>query len=178
MLPADRWTGGAGFYDGVLPAQRPETRPRSWIVCRRPRGPSPHSNACAESHAVPVAVLSCCTIAPTVRIMLLTCGAKGTRTPDPLLANNRQHVHPRLPPQVSVRTGPWRSAGVRTCCGTFVLYSPPWSAAAQTPHGTPLRCRGQPRQAHGVNRSGSWDRHGSAGARYSPPLNLPPLPNR
>jgi hypothetical protein len=32
-----------------------------------------------------------------VRIMSLTCGAKGakgTRAPDPLLANNRQHVHP------------------------------------------------------------------------------------
>ena len=54
--------------------------------------------------------------------MSLTCGAKGTRTPDPLVANNRQHVHPRLPPQVSVRARFWPSAGVRTCCGTFVLY--------------------------------------------------------
>jgi hypothetical protein len=50
-----------------------------------PGGAKPHSNACAASHAVPVAVLCCCTAAPAVRIMSLTCGAKGTRTPDPLL---------------------------------------------------------------------------------------------
>jgi hypothetical protein len=54
--------------------------------------------------------------------MSLTSGAKGTRTPDPLLANNRQHVHPSVQPQVRVHTQPQRSAGVRTCCGTFVLY--------------------------------------------------------
>jgi hypothetical protein len=33
-----------------------------------------------------VAVLCCCTYNPDVRIRLLTCGAKGTRTPDPLRA--------------------------------------------------------------------------------------------
>jgi len=44
-------------------------------------------------------------------------GAKGTRTPDPLLANNRQHVHPSVQPQVRVHTQPQRSAGIRTCCG-------------------------------------------------------------
>jgi hypothetical protein len=34
----------------------------------------------------PVAVLCCCSPGPAVRITLLTSGAKGTRTPDPLLA--------------------------------------------------------------------------------------------
>ena len=49
-------------------------------------------------------------------------GAKGTRTPDPLLANHRQTVHPRPSPQVTV---PGRTSGsvrVRTCCGTSALY--------------------------------------------------------
>jgi hypothetical protein len=58
-------------------------------VRRRPQPPArakPHSNACTASHAIPAAVLCCCTTDPNVRIMLLTSGAKGTRTPDPLLA--------------------------------------------------------------------------------------------
>jgi hypothetical protein len=37
-------------------------------------------------------------------------------------ANNRQHVHPSVQPQVSVRTRPRRSTEVRACCGTFLLY--------------------------------------------------------
>jgi hypothetical protein len=57
-----------------------------------------------------------------VRIILLTCGAKGTRTPDPLLANNRQHVHPRPSPQVDVPGRAPRSVRIRVCCGTSVLY--------------------------------------------------------
>jgi hypothetical protein len=40
-LPTDRWTGGAGFCDGVLPAQPPGTRPKPGSVFRRPRGRSP-----------------------------------------------------------------------------------------------------------------------------------------
>jgi hypothetical protein len=38
---------------------------------------------------------------------------------------------------------------IGVCCGTFLLYSPPWSATAQTPHGTPLRGSGQPRLSRG-----------------------------
>jgi hypothetical protein len=71
--------------DGVLPAQHPD--PSS--VRRRPQPPArakPCSNACAASHAVLGAVLCCCTTAPVFRNMFLTSGAKGTRTPDPLLA--------------------------------------------------------------------------------------------
>ncbi len=77
------------------------------------------------SLTAPTAVLCCCTLDSNIRIMLLTCGAKGTRTPDPLLANNRQHVHPRPSPQVSVPERPSESASVRTGCGTFLLYSAP-----------------------------------------------------
>ncbi len=52
----------------------------------------------------------------------LGSGAKGTRTPDPLLANNRQHIHPRPSPQVTVPERPFESASVRTGCCTSVLY--------------------------------------------------------
>ena len=112
-------------------------------VCRRPQPSArskPASNACAASHAVPVAVLCCCTHGPAVRIMSLTCGAKGTRTPDPLLANNRQHVHPRPSPQVTVPERLSASLQIRTCCGTFVLYSPPEPTALRRPCGTPSLC--------------------------------------
>jgi hypothetical protein len=105
-------------------------------ACRRPQPPArskPGSNACAASQAVPVAVLCCCTLGLAVRIMLLTCGAKGTRTPDPLLANNRQHVHLRPSLQVTVPGRPPGSMQIRACCCTFLLYSRPWSSAAQLP---------------------------------------------
>ena len=55
--------------------------------------------------------------------MFLTSGAKGTRTPDPLLANNRQTVHPRPYPQVTVLPRPSKAARVHTGCGTSVLYT-------------------------------------------------------
>jgi hypothetical protein len=59
---------------------------------------------------------------PAVRIMFLTSGAKGTRTPDPLVANNRQHVHQRPFPQVTVPRGGPASLQIRVCCGTPMLY--------------------------------------------------------
>ena len=69
-------------------------------------------------------------------------GAKGTRTPDPLLANNRQHVHPRPYPQVTVPERVSASLQIHTCCGTFVLYSLPRSTPVRrlrcaTPRGSP-----------------------------------------
>jgi hypothetical protein len=87
---------------------------------------------------------------PTVRIWLLTCGAKETRTPDPLLANNRQHVHPRPSPQVTVPERVSASLQIRTCCGTFLLYSSPWVRDGHTPrrHFVALHCR-EASQAHG-----------------------------
>jgi hypothetical protein len=42
----------------------------------------------------------------TVRILLLTCGAMGIRTPDLLHAIWRQHIHPRPSPQVTVSLRP------------------------------------------------------------------------
>jgi hypothetical protein len=67
-------------------------------------------------------------------------GAKGTRTPGLLHAISRQHVHPRLSPQVTVPERTPGSAGVRTGCCTFLLYSPAgperlrnsWASGAHT----------------------------------------------
>jgi hypothetical protein len=129
MLLAGRQTAGAEPYRPCSscsatrsPAQDLDSE-RCWPLPLARAKTS--SNACAASPAVPVAVLRCCTTAPAVRISLLTSGAKGTRTPDPLLANNRQHVHPRPSPQVTVPERVSASLQIRTCCGTFVLYSPP-----------------------------------------------------
>jgi hypothetical protein len=121
-MPSGRWARGTGFHDEVLPAQRPGTRPSPWICVPPTVRPKPRSNKRAASHAVPVAVLCCCTVGPAVRIMFLTSGAKGTRTPDPLLANSRQHVHTRPSPQVIVPQRPSVSLWIRPCCGTSVLY--------------------------------------------------------
>jgi hypothetical protein len=84
-----------------------------------------------EPHAGAYCCTLCCTLGLAVRILLLTSGANGTRTTDPLLANNRQHVHPRPSPQVTVLRRIPESAQIRACCGTFLLYSPPRSTALQ-----------------------------------------------
>ncbi len=90
-------------------------------------------NICAVCQTAAAAVLSCYTRGASVRILALTCGAMGIRTPDLLHAIRRQHIHPRPSPQVSVPERlPW-SASIRTGCGTSVLYSPPRSMALQRP---------------------------------------------
>jgi len=60
----------------------------------------------AGSHPVVTAVLRCCTRGPAFRIMCLTCGAMGIRTPDLLHASQWQPVHPRPSPQVTVPERP------------------------------------------------------------------------
>jgi hypothetical protein len=68
-------------------------------------------------------------------------GAKGTRTPDPLLANNRHDVHRRPYPQVTFLPRPSKAIRVRTCCGISVLYA---EARHETvPRGT-THCTGWP----------------------------------
>jgi len=49
-------------------------------------------------------------------------GAKRARTADLLHAISWQHIHLRPSPQVTVLARPSRSASIRTCCGTSVLY--------------------------------------------------------
>jgi hypothetical protein len=71
---------------------------------------------------VTAAVLYRCTPSSGIRIILLTCGAMGIRTPDLLHAISRQHMHARPSPQVTVPAClPW-PASVRTGCCTSVLY--------------------------------------------------------
>ena len=61
-------------------------------------------------------------------------GAKGIRTPDPLVANNRHHVHQRPSPQVTVPGRVSGSTWIRVCCGTFLLY--PVQDQGTVPRGT------------------------------------------
>ena len=121
--------------DSVLPAQRPKTLASTGDLCAVTaaveQGRRPVRTGARPSHAIPAAVLCCCTTGPAVRISLLTCGVKGTRTPDPLLANRRQHVHRCLSPQLTVLGRASASARIRACCCTFPLYSPGRSAAGQ-----------------------------------------------
>jgi hypothetical protein len=121
--PLTAGQGGTGLYDGVLPAQWPRNSTQTPDLYAAGREGEARSNACAASHAIPGAVLCCCTLGPAVRITLLTSGAKGTRTPDSLLANNRHHVHSRPYPQVTVLPRPSKAIRVRTCCGTSALYT-------------------------------------------------------
>ena len=67
------------------------------------------SNRYTVTSAVIAAVLYCCTRCPGVRIMVLTCGATETRTPDLLHAMERRIVHrsprpfTRDPPELAFR---------------------------------------------------------------------------
>jgi len=56
------------------------------------------------------------------RVSSLTCGAKGTRTPDPLLANRRQGIHRSPSPQLTLLERAPESVQIRACCCTSVLY--------------------------------------------------------
>jgi hypothetical protein len=79
---------------------------------------------------------------PAVRIWLLTCGAEGARTPDPLLANNGQTVDPRPYPQVTFPLPrPSKAIRICTCCGTSVLYAE--ACHGTVPRGT-THCIGWP----------------------------------
>jgi hypothetical protein len=103
-------------------ARIPATRPG--ICAPPPARARSSSNASAASHAIPVAVLCCGTLSSGCSNFAYDLGgAKGTRTPDPLLANNRQTVYPRPYPQVTVLPRPSNAARVHTCCGTSVLYT-------------------------------------------------------
>ena len=58
-------------------------------------------------------------------------GARGTRTPGPLLANRRQHVHSSMHVQVTVSGCAQRSSRILAGCCTFLLYCfSPWPARA------------------------------------------------
>jgi hypothetical protein len=64
-----------------------------------------------------------------LRLGVLPGGAKGTRTPDPLLANRRQDIHHCTYVQVSVPGCAYQFSGILAGCCTFLLY---WSALTGT----------------------------------------------
>jgi hypothetical protein len=74
-------------------------------------------------------------------------GARGTRTPHPLPANRRQHVHRHPSPQVTVLARVPGSRQIRVCCCTFPLYSPAGSAGVQERCDTAGRVSGFPPSA-------------------------------
>ena len=76
-------------------------------------------------------------------------GARGTRTPDPLLANRRQHVHRRPSPQLIVLGGAPASVQIRAGCCTFPLYSSVSQALFGVDVPPPVGSRRYPGQAHG-----------------------------
>jgi len=117
-------------------SHEPGTRDRAWSASRKPAGRPQSRRSCqqpppdirtskhlkADIRALTAAVLSCCTRSSGFRIISLTCGAMGIRTPDLLHAISRQVIHRSPPPQVSVLAGAQECALVRPGCGTSVLY--------------------------------------------------------
>jgi hypothetical protein len=93
----------------VLPAAPAGTRCPIRTHIRRPRRP-------------PLLYFPAVLAVRTVRISLLTSGAKRARTADLLHAIWRQHVHPRVPVQVTVLPCPYAAVHVQVSCCTFLLY--------------------------------------------------------
>jgi hypothetical protein len=89
----------------------------------------PDPNVCAGPQGGAAAVLCCCTRDQAVRILLLTCGAKGTRTPDPLLA--KQVLF-----QLSYSPARWRYKVTRSAAASSVRRQ-----AARTARGSPAQAR-------------------------------------
>jgi hypothetical protein len=87
-------------------------------------------------------------------------GARGTRTPDPLLANRRQHVHSSTSVQVTVLGRAPASVQIRAGCCTFPLYSPAGSAAVQERCGTSCRVSRFPPSATRMDRRPEVACHG------------------
>jgi hypothetical protein len=142
---------------GVLPrALAGERRPIRTCV-RRPIGP-------------PLLYFPAVLAVRTVRISLLTSGAKRARTADLLHAIWRQHVHPRPSPQVTVLTRPCAAAAVRVRCGTSVLYRcHPRREHQPRPPDAALTSVNPLRQATGV----SFGVHPVNQARETGPSSLP-----
>jgi hypothetical protein len=106
-------------------------------------------------------------------------GAKRARTADLLHAIWRQHVHPRPYPQVTVLPRPRKSARVRVCCCTSVLYrsiraAPPVAAPDEALTSVkPLRqVTDAPSCVHPVKQALE------VGPRHSPAASPNPSPDR
>ena len=95
-------------------SHEPGTRDRAWSASRKPAGRPQSRRSCqqpppdirtskhlkADIRALTAAVLSCCTRSSGFRIISLTCGAMGIRTPDLLHAMEPTSVHDSPPPFV------------------------------------------------------------------------------
>ena len=101
------WTCRERLQFSHLRARRPSTSVHV--------GRSLSSRVLAKPPAsAPVAVLLCCTSRGP--------GEQAWASREALLAHNRQDVHPRPSPQVTVPGRPPGSAQIQACCGTSVLY--------------------------------------------------------
>ena len=104
-------------------------------------GTKHHSNACAASRAVPVAVLCCCTLRPGCSNLASDqVELRGLEPLTPCLQTTGStsiHVHPCRPPSWSVYPRPSRSVpvAVLSCCTP-----PPKPTALRRPCGTPPLC--------------------------------------
>jgi hypothetical protein len=118
------WDCPGGRLVSADPA--PET---SCLTSSTWRADLPDPNTHTAAHGPPLLYFSAVLAVRSVRIMLLTSGAKEIRTPDLLHAIWRQHVHPRPSPQVTVLPRPCAATRVPVCCCTSVLYRchPAWS---------------------------------------------------
>ena len=159
-LSAGRRTGGAGLCrrDSSCSAARIPVQDLGSVHPRPqpPGGRSATRMRVRHLHRSRLRYFAAVQPPPAVRIMFLTSGAKGTRTPDPLLANNRQHVHPRPSPQVTIPERVSASLQIRTCCGTSVLYSPPESTPVRRLCGTPRRHPARISARPAERARGSW----------------------
>ena len=97
----------------------------------------------------PVAVLCCCTLGPGCSNLASDqVELRGLEPLTPCLQTTGRPSTRVHRPQVTVPGRASESVEIRVCCGTSLLYSPPWAAKARGPDTTLLRCHETP--------SGAW----------------------
>ena len=187
VLPYDRVPQGskgsrdhvAGICPGGRLASRSPVPGTEWAASSPDGGRCPIRTHVRRPNGPPLLYFAAVLAVRSVRISLLTSGAKRARTADLLHAIWRQHVHPRPSPQVTILQRPYAATCVRTCCCTFLLYRcHPCQA-----HPLQLRCRPDQRQllhirlqAGAIQRTADLTGADWAGQAPGIPSASPPLP--